>query len=69
MTDDNPILLGEKRRNAGPRIQVQLLGQLQEVLDADALVRHLLHGSELLLHGKVQAMDDLVKKYLTVIQS
>ena len=53
-------LLGKELRDAGPGIDVELLGELHEVLHGDALVRHLLHGGELLLHGEVDALDDEV---------
>ena len=53
-------LLGEELRDAGPGIDVERLGELHEVLHGDALVRHLLHGGELLLHREVDALDDEV---------
>ena len=53
-------ILGEELRDAGPGIDVELFGELQEVLHGDALVRHLLHGGELLLHREVDALDDEV---------
>ena len=53
-------ILCEELRYAGPWIDVELFGELQEVLHGDALVRHLFHGGELLLHGEVDALDDEV---------
>ena len=53
-------ILGEELRYAGPGIDVELFGELQEVLHGDALVRNLLHCGELLLHCEVDALDDEV---------
>ena len=55
-------LLSKEGWNTGTGVEVQLLGQLQQVLDADALVGHLLHRVELVLHGQVETVNHLKRR-------